>query len=103
MAPKAQKKLRDELLQVSSDSPSMDELNALPYLDAVVRETLRLYAPLPFTFRVSVKDDVLPLSTPVRDKVGKVHESLQSVEIHFLFAFKQPLTGCVIAVSKKAR
>ena len=77
-------KLRDELLQVSSDSPSMDELNALPYLDAVVRETLRLYAPLPFTFRVAVRDDVLPLSTPVRDKLGRDHESIPSVKIHVL-------------------
>ncbi|KAJ2916536.1 hypothetical protein MD484_g3882, partial [Candolleomyces efflorescens] len=75
-APEIQKKLRDELFWVPSDSPSMDELNTLPYLDAVVREILRLYAPLPFTFRVSVEDDVLPLSTPVRDKEGKIHESL---------------------------
>jgi hypothetical protein len=41
-----QKRLRDELLTVSTDKPTMDELNGLPFLDCVVRETLRLYAPV---------------------------------------------------------
>ena len=75
-APQVQSKLRDELLTVSSDNVSMDELNALPYLDAVVRETLRVHAPVPSTLRVAVEDDVLPLSTPVTDRNGKVYESI---------------------------
>jgi hypothetical protein len=37
--PTAQKRLREELLSISTDCPTMDELNALPYLDCVVRET----------------------------------------------------------------
>ncbi|RXW20256.1 hypothetical protein EST38_g5603 [Candolleomyces aberdarensis] len=75
-APEVQAKLRDELLTVSSDNVSMDELNALPYLDAVVRETLRIHAPVPSTLRVAVEDDVLPLTTPVTDRNGKVYESI---------------------------
>ncbi|KAF6758735.1 cytochrome P450 [Ephemerocybe angulata] len=71
-----QAKLRDELLNVSSDNPTMDELNALPYLDAVVRETLRLHAPVGSTMRVAVKDDVIPLSQPVIDRYGKAHDSI---------------------------
>ena len=55
----------------------MDELNALPYLDAVTRETLRVHAPVSSTLRVAVKDDTIPLSTPVTDMDGKTHEYLQ--------------------------
>lgn len=72
-----QNKLREELLEVTTDNPTMDELNALPYLDAVVRETLRVHAPVSSTLRVAVKDDTIPLSTPVTDKYGKVHEYLE--------------------------
>lgn len=75
-APEAQSKLRDELLTVSTDNPTMDELNALPFLDAVVRETLRLHAPVPSTMRIAVKDDILPLSTPFTDKYGVEHDTL---------------------------
>ncbi|RXW20257.1 hypothetical protein EST38_g5602 [Candolleomyces aberdarensis] len=75
-APETQKKLRDELLAVPNDNPSMDELNSLPYLDAVVREALRLHAPVPNSSRVAVKDDVLPLAKPVVDRYGKSHDSI---------------------------
>lgn len=36
----------------------MDELNSLKYMDWVVRETMRLYAPVPSTVRMATKDDV---------------------------------------------
>lgn len=76
-SPDVQQKLREELMTVSSDNVTMDELNALPYLDGVVRETLRLHTPVASTLRVAVKDDILPLSTPVTDRDGKVHEFIQ--------------------------
>lgn len=74
---RVQAKLRDELLTVDTDNPTMDKLNALPYLDMVVRETLRVHAPVPSTIRVAVKDDMLPLNTPVTDRTGRVHEFIQ--------------------------
>lgn len=55
----------------------MDELNSLPYLDAVIRETLRFHTPIPATIRQATEDDVLPLQTPVVDKFGKVHHELR--------------------------
>jgi cytochrome P450 len=60
----AQARLREELLTVSTDRPTMDQLNALPYLDHVVRETLRLYAPVPVTsaFPLTV---ILPVSVSI--------------------------------------
>jgi len=63
-------------MTVATDNPTMDELNALTYLDFFVRETLRLHTPVPSTIRVAVKDDVLPLAKPVTDINGKVHNSV---------------------------
>ena len=56
----AQRKLREELLTLQTDDPTMDELKSLPYLDMVVRESLRLYPPVFISWRVIVKDTVLP-------------------------------------------
>lgn len=75
-SPEVQKKLREELFTVPTDTPTMDELNALPYLDAVVRETMRVHAPVPSTVRVAVADDVLPLSVPLTDLKGATHQSV---------------------------
>jgi len=75
--PEVQTKLRNELLSVPTDNPTMDELNALPYLDCVVRETLRIHAPVPSTVRIAMKDDVLPLNTPFTDKKGNVHHGIR--------------------------
>lgn len=72
----AQNKLRNELLNVGTDTPTMDELNALPYLDAVVRETLRIHAPVPSTIRVATQDDILPLGEHIKDKYGKVMDGI---------------------------
>jgi Cytochrome P450 len=57
----------------------MDELMALSYLDAVVRETLRLHAPVPSTIRIAMKDDILPVDTPFTDKYGVVHNGIKYV------------------------
>ena len=75
--PNVQRKLREELLSVDTDTPTMDELNALPYLDMVVRETLRLYAPVSSSLRVATKDDVIPLSAPFTDKNGEVQDNIK--------------------------
>ncbi|KAJ3514176.1 hypothetical protein NLJ89_g2524 [Agrocybe chaxingu] len=73
--PEIQSKLRNEVLSVEIDNPTMEELNALPYLDMFVRETLRLHTPVPSTIRVAVQDDILPLSEPVQGANGQmVHE-----------------------------
>ncbi|KAJ7611688.1 cytochrome P450 [Roridomyces roridus] len=73
----AQSRLREELLAVETDNPTMDELNALPYLDCVVRETLRLHAPVVATSRVAMQDDVVPLNTPYTDARGTVQTTIR--------------------------
>ncbi|KIK76150.1 hypothetical protein PAXRUDRAFT_835441 [Paxillus rubicundulus Ve08.2h10] len=61
----AQTTLREELSQLHGD-PTWDQVtNGLPYLDAVVHETLRLHAPITETTRIATEDDVVPLSDPV--------------------------------------
>ncbi|KAJ3479121.1 hypothetical protein NLI96_g9286 [Meripilus lineatus] len=72
-----QDKLRKELRAVSTETPTMDELMALPYLDCVLRETLRLYPPVATSARQAMKDDVIPLNKPYVDTQGNISDSIQ--------------------------
>ncbi|KAH9036024.1 cytochrome P450 [Lactarius deliciosus] len=75
--PDVQDKLRKELKEAHEDNEELthDQLVSLPFLEAVCRETLRLYAPVPGVMRTTRSDVVLPLSAPIRDVDGReVHE-----------------------------
>ena len=72
-----QTKLRDELLAVVTDNPSMDELNSLPYLDSVLREILRLFPPATLTMRAATQDDVIPLGKPITDRNGNLLDEIR--------------------------
>ncbi|CAE6508193.1 unnamed protein product [Rhizoctonia solani] len=67
--PSIQAQLRAEL-QEAPEELSYDELNALPYLDALCRETLRLFPPAPVLEREALKDWVVPLRYPMKGKDG---------------------------------
>lgn len=71
-----QSTLRAEIISFPTDTPTFDELNSLPYLDAVVRETLRLYAPIAGTSRVAQRDCVLPMAEGWTDTKGVKHDSI---------------------------
>lgn len=58
-----------------SPNPS-DEINKLPYLDKVVRETLRLIPPGIVSVRSAEKDTIVPLGTPVRGRDGTMIDSV---------------------------
>ncbi|KAG5350408.1 hypothetical protein C0989_011196 [Termitomyces sp. Mn162] len=75
--PQIQENLREELKQFSEQDPSFEELiNGLPYLDAVVRETLRSHPALPEANRVAQEDDIVPLTEPITDADGKSIDSI---------------------------
>ncbi|KAK0526043.1 hypothetical protein OC835_005420 [Tilletia horrida] len=66
-----QRRLRAELLESGTAwQEDAASLHALPYLDAVVRETLRLHSPIRGLRRLVPHDDVLPLSAPIRLQDG---------------------------------
>jgi hypothetical protein len=54
-----------------------DTVSALPYMDAVVREGLRLLPPAPSTVREASEDSVVPLGTPIKGRDGKMMESIR--------------------------
>jgi len=68
-----QNQLREEIRSVPSNlSPEeySKRLDSLPYLDAVVKETLRLSSPVHSTIRAASQDDVIPLSDEITLKDG---------------------------------
>ncbi|KAJ7835121.1 cytochrome P450 [Mycena olivaceomarginata] len=71
-----QTKLREELLALATDTPTLEELNSLPFLESVIRETLRIHPPVSHVVRMATADDVLPLGTPCLDIHGRKLASL---------------------------
>ncbi|KAH9031912.1 cytochrome P450 [Lactarius pseudohatsudake] len=77
LRPDVQDKLREELRDACQGNEELthDQLISLPFLEAVCRETLRLYPPFAGVTRTALSDIVLPLSAPIRDVDGcKIHE-----------------------------
>ncbi|KAH9915437.1 cytochrome P450 [Epithele typhae] len=75
--PTVQTTLRKELLAIPSDTPPHSDLLRLPYLDSVVRETLRLHAPVVFTLRAALADDIVPTSAPFTDCHGTTRHEIK--------------------------
>lgn len=57
----------------------MDELSSLPFLDSVVRETLRLHPPVESASRTATRDDIIPLERPCIDARGRVQDHVKYV------------------------
>ncbi|EJF60674.1 cytochrome P450 [Dichomitus squalens] len=77
--PNIQRRLREEVhamehtIRERGDADfTVADFEAMPYLQAVLKEILRFYPAVPHTFRQSLRDDVLPLSKPVTTRSGKV-------------------------------
>ena len=61
-----------------------DAIERLPYLDAVVQESLRLCPPFHGTIRVATQDDVIPVSSPVVLRDGTIILEGEGVEIRLV-------------------
>jgi len=57
--------------------PTVESLNASPYLEAVVRETLRFTPPVEMTSRVAEGDDVIPVDSEYIGREGKVRRHIE--------------------------
>jgi len=70
--PDLQSRMRDELRAArakkgNEEDFDFNELNSLPLMDAVCRETLRLFTPVTFVWRQTMEDTVVPLQYAIRD------------------------------------
>ncbi|THH19294.1 hypothetical protein EW146_g1858 [Bondarzewia mesenterica] len=74
--PGMQQKLREEIQALGHDL-DYNNIQKLDYLDAVVKEGLRLHPASPHTERVVLEDDIIPLSTPIRTSDGRKRTSLR--------------------------
>ena len=75
--PRVQTLLREEVLGVPTSSPSMEDLDKLPYLESVIKETMRLHGPVSMSARIAEKDDVIPLSEPFIDRYGEIRNCIE--------------------------
>ncbi|KAF5328482.1 hypothetical protein D9611_014531 [Ephemerocybe angulata] len=72
--PEIQDKVREEVTNAHEEHGAeldYETVMALPWLDAVCRESLRLYPSGPTTMRTAREDVMLPLSEPILSKSGK--------------------------------
>ncbi|KAJ7806108.1 cytochrome P450 [Mycena olivaceomarginata] len=90
---------RNSISSVSSTSSVMqaDTIDALPYLDAVFRETLRISPPVHGTVRVATTDDLIPISSPVVLRDGKIIGENEHIRIKKGSFVHIPLEGINMA------
>ncbi|KAH8114780.1 cytochrome P450 [Phellopilus nigrolimitatus] len=77
--PDAQSRLREEVMTArgerGGDDLDYDTLMGLPFLDAVCRETMRVFPPVTQLDRITKKETVLPLAWPLMSSDGEAEIS----------------------------
>ncbi|KAK0204546.1 cytochrome P450 [Desarmillaria ectypa] len=78
--PEQQERIRKEIAEVRTrvgieDELSSTDYDSMPFMNAVIKETLRLHPILPALMRVAGSDDIIPLLEPVTTSMGvKLYE-----------------------------
>ncbi|KAJ7199170.1 cytochrome P450, partial [Mycena pura] len=67
-----QQELRNEIQSASGNELDDLDYDNMPFLNAMINEVLRLFAPFPLAERVATEDCVLPLSHPVVTTTGRL-------------------------------
>jgi len=95
--PNTQAELRNEISEARAKSGDLDynSLDDLPLLDAVIRETLRLYTPVPLVHKIARKDAILPLYKPIMGTDGRILTEIHvpkgtTIEIAIMKANRDP-------------
>ncbi|KAG7444714.1 cytochrome P450 [Guyanagaster necrorhizus] len=98
--PAQQDRIRAEIAQVRSRYQTKGELtsadyDSMPFMNAVIKETLRFHPIVPTLFRVAACDDIIPLADPVTTSTGvkltEIHvEKGQLVEIGIGYYNRNP-------------
>ncbi|KAF8588467.1 cytochrome P450 [Ramaria rubella] len=97
--PTIQSRLRDEIssLQFVLDQEEhASQIDSLPFLESVVKETLRLCPPVHSTIRVATQNDVIPLSEPLVLRDGRTVGEIKIRKGSFIHV---PLEGFNISTS----
>jgi len=81
--PEIQQRLREEITEAyeavrarGDEDFTPGDIDVMSFTNAVVKEVLRCHTPAVEIERVAQEDDVLPLTRPMVDRSGKVHQSL---------------------------
>ncbi|THV06716.1 cytochrome P450 [Dendrothele bispora CBS 962.96] len=81
--PEVQSKLRAEIRATEQSIHSRggtgftaNDFDNMPYMTAVIKEALRFHPAVYANYRITARDDVLPLSQPIRTTNGKVLDQL---------------------------
>ncbi|KAK0475531.1 cytochrome P450 [Armillaria novae-zelandiae] len=91
--PEVQNRLRAEIREKEKvifnrgdTESSVQDLDSMPYLTAVVKEVLRFHPILTNVPRVATQDDILPLSRPVTLTTGKTVQEIAIPKGTYIFA-----------------
>ncbi|KIK52522.1 hypothetical protein GYMLUDRAFT_88653 [Collybiopsis luxurians FD-317 M1] len=74
--PDKQNRLREEIQSIGNEATYDDFQTKFPYLDAVLKETLRLYPGLAYMERVATKNDIIPLAQTIIGSNGQLVDKI---------------------------